>query len=71
MRLINFENNRKDKIPFSDLIFVITTEDTIELGWTNGRDMDEIIKDFGEKDKDWFYFRYKAEEYLYKKKEYK
>ena len=64
MRLTNFENYRKDKLPVSNLISVITIDNMIESGWTNGRDYNEIIEDFGEKDKNWFHFLWQAEVYL-------
>ncbi len=65
-RLTVFENHRKDKIPVSDLISVITEIGTVESGWTNGRDLDQISEDFGELNKDWFFFQHKAAAYVIK-----
>ena len=72
MRQTKFENHRKNKLPLSNLISVITPDGKIETGWTNGRDLDKINKDFGEQDINWFYFLHKAEAYLIQhKKDYK
>ena len=65
-RLTKFENHRKDKIQISQFISVITKKNTIESGWTNGRDLDEINEDFGEENKNWFWFQHRAEAYLVK-----
>ena len=65
-RLITFENHRTDKIPASQLISVITKKNTVESGWTNGRDLDEIKKDFGEENRNWFWFYCQAAAYLVK-----
>ena len=63
MKQIIFENHRKEKVPLSEMISVITLDGTIENGWTNGRSLYEINADFGTKDVDWFFFRYMAEAY--------
>ena len=55
MRLTTFENFRKDKFEKSVHIAVVTKENTIETGWSNGRNLDELKEDFGELGKDWFY----------------
>jgi len=68
MKQINFENHRKNKISFSHYISVITPDGKIESGWTCGRSLNEINEDFGEKDKDWFYFQHKAAAYIEKNK---
>ena len=60
----NFENHRKDKIPLSDLISIIDEDGIIWNGWTNGRDLDQINKDFGIKDEDWFFFNHNADAYV-------
>ena len=65
-RLTKFENHRENKLPASQLISVITKKNTVESGWTNGRDLDEIKKDFGEENRNWFWFQHKAEAYLVK-----
>ena len=55
MRLTTFENFREVKFEKSVHIAVVTVCNTIETGWSNGRNLDELKEDFGELDKDWFY----------------
>lgn len=65
-RLTQFENHRSNKLPVSQLLSVITKNNTIETGWSCGRSLEEINKDFGQQDKDWFYFQHQARAYLIK-----
>ena len=55
MRLTKFENHRKDKYEKSVHISVVTVDNTVESGWSNGRNLGELVKDFGEMGKNWFY----------------
>lgn len=55
MRLTKFENFRKEKNQPSVHIAVVTYENTVESGWSNGRNTEELESDFGEPGKDWFY----------------
>ena len=55
MRLTTFENHRKNKLETSVHIAVVTKNNTIETGWSCGRNLDELKEDFGELHKDWFY----------------
>ena len=55
MRLTKFENHRKDKFEPSVHIAVITKDNTVEAGWSCGRNLDELKEDFGELGKNWFY----------------
>ena len=64
----NFENHRTDKLPYVNLISVIDEDGKIWNGWTNGRDLDEINEDFGERDTDWFYFYHQAAAYVMQNK---
>ena len=68
MRKTIFENHRKNKIPLSEFISVITEDKKIESGWTSGRNLEEINEDFGEENTNWFWFQYRAEEYLVRQK---
>ena len=68
MNKINFLNHNKDKTDTNYHICVIDKNDTIQSGWTNGRYYEEILNDFGEYKKDWFYKYSSAAEYLAKKK---
>ncbi len=67
-KLINFDNPRKEKVPYYDqLISVITEENTIESGWTNGRELHQISEDFGIQNVNWFWLLRSADKYLKEK----
>ena len=68
MRLTTFENHRKDKHRPSHHISVITRDNTIESGWTNGRTLDEIETDFGVLNINWFWSQTGAHAYIVKNK---
>ena len=55
MRLTMFENFRKEKYQPSVHISVVTIDNTVESGWSNGRTLDELTEDFGKLGTDWFY----------------
>lgn len=60
MRLIKFENHRKEKTPNSEYISVVNIDNKIESGWTCGRTEEEVTSDFGKQDVDWFYLEANA-----------